>query len=208
MLSRNILAALAVSCLPALAAGCLQTHQLFQEVNGTGGLGAAGSAASGRGGQSGNFGGPGGPPMMRFHPGDPCSADTDCVSGSWCMQGTCTTCGAATDCRQGFNAVARNGCQWCAPPNTCVTNESCGDGQICYPGDQCEPGCSDLTCCHGNQCGDPECGPPDQLDCSVIGCPDGNPCMGTAQAQNCRCDHHQWMCDMSDGANQCEQEHP
>ena len=194
MLSRNVLAALAVSCLPVLAVGCLQTHQLFQGVTTNGG--SAGMPATGRGG----------PPMMRFPAGDPCSADTDCMSGSWCMQGICTTCGAATDCREGFSPAARNGCSWCAPPNECVTDTSCGDGMQCFPGSQCEPGCRDLTCCHGNLCGDPECGPPDQLDCSVVGCPDGNACMGTSQARDCRCDHHQWTCDMSDGANQCEQQ--
>ena len=201
MLSRNIRLALAVSCLPAFTPGCLQTHELFQEVTGSGGMGASAGTPGVTGGPGGRSGGP----TQRFPAGDPCQADTDCFSGNWCMQGTCTTCGAATDCRDGFGPAARNGCSWCAPANECVTDASCGDGMKCFPGSQCEPGCSELTCCHGNLCGDPDCGPPDQLDCSVVGCPDGNPCMGSAQAHNCRCDHHGWMCDMTDGANQCDQ---
>lgn len=149
-------------------------------------------------------GGRGGPPMMRFPLGSHCASDADCTSGTWCVSGMCSSCDSPTDCRDGYSATARNGCSWCAPPNECVTDASCGDGMLCFPGNECEPGCQDLTCCHGNLCGDSECGPPSDLDCSVVGCADGAPCMGSAQARNCRCDHRQWMCDMSDGQNQCQ----
>jgi hypothetical protein len=173
-----------------LVAGCLDNHELFREV------------------EASSAGGGGGGPAARSPAGGPCNADQDCVSTTWCADRTCTPCPPSTRCRARFSAVTRNGCTWCAPPNECLKDSECGEQMLCYAGAQCAPGCdpADPACCFGNLCGDPNCGPPTDLDCSVVGCSDGGMCVGTAKVEDCECDEEtqKWLCATSTGQNQCQ----
>jgi len=160
-----------------IATGCLQNHELFQEV------------------------------APRHNVGEPCATDEDCVTSLICSDEVCTACPEFMRCRQGFSALQRNGCTWCAPRNDCTSDEECGSGMVCYAGQQCPPGCNDPSCCFGNLCSDPSCPPPPNLDCSLSGCADGSNCVGTGQVGGCACDPsmHTWSCMMQDGAaNQCD----
>jgi hypothetical protein len=179
---RSILTALSL----LLCGGCLQNHELFREVD------AAGAGAT---------------EPVKSAIGQACARDEDCVSASWCANQLCTACPTATRCRDNFSAVKRNDCTWCAPNNECLANSECGGDEVCYAGLQCTPGCqNDPTCCYGNLCGDPSCGPPTSLDCSKVGCADGGSCLGTASFDECECDEvtHVWGCAMSSGSNQCQ----
>jgi hypothetical protein len=191
------------------AVGCLEKHELFQDVSGSGGVLPASAGASGAGGLAGvglvAGGGAGGQPP-RAQVGDACVTDSDCVSGAWCGDGTCTACAPKASCRAGFTSVKRNGCDACAPPNECTTDLNCGEEMKCFAGQQCDPGCDGSpSCCHGNICGDAECGPPVDLDCSVVGCSDWGSCVGTAQVEKCDCEDEAFRCELTGGANQCEQ---
>jgi hypothetical protein len=205
---RTWLAGFTAAAWAVLAAGCVEEHELFQQVAGAGGMraGAAGQAGGGAGAGAGSSSsggtpsGAAGAPATRSPAGGPCTLDSDCESGTWCRGGTCTTCTAAGTCRTGFNLVKRNGCDWCVPPNECTTDADCGDVR-CFAGLQCEAGCEgDPLCCYGNHCGKPECGRPTNLDCSIVGCMDGGSCVGSVSVQwdQCGCDDSGWHCDMHD----------
>jgi len=170
------------SCLViALAAtACLQNHELFQDVP---------------------------PGTPRHAAGEPCTKDEDCVTANVCTNEQCTPCPTFMHCREGFSALPRNGCTWCAPYNDCASDDDCGSDMVCYAGAQCPPGCNDdPTCCFGNRCSDPSC-PPPNLDCSVSGCADGSNCIGGGHYDGCACDPstHEWTCMQHDGEqNQCD----
>lgn len=167
--------------------GCLQNHELFQDVAES--LPDAG-AVEGRAA------------------GDACTRDEDCLTGTVCNDQICTPCPTSTRCRENFSALKRNGCTWCTPQNECLSNDECGGGMVCYPGLQCLPGCDgDLSCCFGNLCSDPSCGAPPNLDCSRVGCADGSSCVGAGVVDGCACEPstHQWQCMLQDGENECEQ---
>jgi hypothetical protein len=168
--------------------GCLQEHQLFRDVE----AGAGASSAPAKHGL-----------------GEACARDEDCVAASWCAEGTCSACPAATRCRDNFSAIKRNDCTWCAPPNECLADAECGDDGVCHAGLQCLPGChDDPSCCFGNLCGDASCGRPTNLDCAQVGCPDGGSCVGTGRVDDCECEDPAlgWSCATVTGANQCQLE--
>lgn len=169
-------------------AGCFQNHELFVELADAG---------------------PSDPPdVPKKALGEPCDVDTECITSGWCTEHLCTACPSISGCRPGFNVIRRNGCDWCAPPNECITDSACGGQQKCYAGLQCEPGCNGaLTCCHGNLCGDRGCGTPIAADCSKVGCADGGRCVGTATVSECECEESAgWSCSTTGGSNQCELE--
>lgn len=168
--------------LVALAAvGCLQNHDVFRDVEPR-------------------------PAPERSPLGGACSRDEDCVVPSVCLNQICSACPSTLRCRPDFTVLARNGCSWCAPSNECVTDSDCGPGMQCFAGAQCPPGCSDPSCCFGNLCSDPSCGPPPNLDCSRVGCADGSNCIGTGTVDGCECQPatHTWECMMHDGQNECD----
>ena len=167
------------------AAGCLKNHELFQDV--------AEEPDAG--------------PSAKGADGEACARDEDCVTGTVCTSEVCTACPTATRCRDDFSAIKRNGCTWCTPNNECLSNAECGAGMVCWAGFQCPPGCNDASCCFGNLCSDPSCGPPpSNLDCSRVGCADGSNCVGTGSVDGCACDPttHDWSCMMQEGANECD----
>lgn len=171
---------LRASCLlvALLAPACLENHELFQDI------------------------------ATRHATGEPCATDEDCITANVCTNAVCTPCPSFMHCRDGFGAQPRNGCTWCAPINDCLSDDQCGSGMVCYAGAQCPPGCDDPSCCYGNLCSDPSCGPPpSNLDCSRVGCADGSNCVGTGQFEGCACDPstHEWTCMMHEGEqNQCD----
>jgi hypothetical protein len=66
----------------------------------------------------------------------------------------------------------------------------------CYPGLFCTDWCppKDPTCCFGNVCSLPGCGP-NTAGCSVTGCPQGQECVEQGCVSGfCDCDGFDWIC--------------
>jgi len=172
------------------AGGCLKNHEIFRDIEQ----------------QEAPETPEAGAPELRAV-GEACSRDEDCVFRSVCLNQTCTACPSTTRCRDDFSLASRNGCGWCAPDNQCFTDSDCEPGLECFTGVQCKPGCNDPSCCFGNLCSDPSCGPPPpNFDCSRVGCADGSNCVGTGIVDGCACnpDTRTWECEMRDGENECD----
>jgi hypothetical protein len=131
-----------------------------------------------------------------------CQTDPDCAEGFWCIQEVCAPCEASVDCAFPLLAVPRNGCTWCVPLGDCAGDADCPAGNVCYAGLACLPGCSDPSCCFGSLCGEPGCGRPVDLDCSLVGCADSGTCDVNGDWQNCTCTGDSWSCS-ADPENAC-----
>lgn len=127
-----------------------------------------------------------------------CSADGDCGAGKLCENYECHEC-SKDACPDGWNNVIRNGCTVCVPPNQCKesSDPTCGSDQACVAGLSCLSGCKeDPTCCFGNRCAAAACGPPDNVDCLLVGCRPGTFCKVAGPAADCACDPKvgKWLC--------------
>jgi hypothetical protein len=123
-----------------------------------------------------------------------CETDGDCPSGSWCAAGRCTPCSPVLDCVLPEVGIPRNGCTWCVPLGQCASDAECPAGTICYAGLACPPGCSSPECCFGNLCDAPSCGPPDNVDCRLVGCKDSGVCTASGNWPDCACRGGRWTC--------------
>ena len=133
-----------------------------------------------------------------------CFAHGDCPTFSVCQDSQCVSCPAVPALCSGpcpFNffplLAERNGCEICecVAPSECVSNDDCQPWEICYAGVQCTQGCTQPSCCSGNQCSQPGCGPPwDAAGCVVAGCPGGGSCLSECDREACDCNGVDWMC--------------
>lgn len=127
-----------------------------------------------------------------------CKGDADCKTGSWCdkANGNCRACVETPVCLPPFSFIQRNGCAYCIPPDDCQDDGDCNNnGGHCYAGQLCGRDCvNDPSCCFGNRCAAPGCGPTTGLDCSLFGCPDGTYCDIQDVTQRCVCNQGRWLC--------------
>lgn len=131
-----------------------------------------------------------------------CQIDAHCPQGFWCVANRCTLCPPLADCVFPYVSIPRNGCSWCVPLGECASDAECRQGSICYAGQACLPGCTSPSCCFGNLCDEPGCGPTDDLDCSLVGCGDSGTCEISGEWPNCACSNGSWTCS-SDAPNAC-----
>jgi hypothetical protein len=133
-----------------------------------------------------------------------CLLDEECAFGEICRQGQCSACPEMPPCPMEWQTINRNGCAFCVPPSACATGMECAPGETCYPGAACLPGCErDPSCCFGSLCAPLDCPPPENLDCSVIGCPEMYACVFEPPVRFCKCEPMiGWLCnqDMPPGA--------
>lgn len=136
-----------------------------------------------------------------------CNGVYECTLGSVCNDGMCLVCEPQSaqcpdSCADGSTKMVldRNGCTVCEclPESECQANADCMDGEICYPGAQCEEGCSDPSCCHGNQCSAPGCST-FAAPCSVVGCEGGAHCDPSCAAVACECVDGSVVCEENIG---------
>jgi len=139
-----------------------------------------------------------------------CKNDNDCLSvpGQWCINGRCQDCPPAEKCPTGWTSLPRsnNLCQWCVPPQGCGPALLCPPDQTCYLGRACSPICltsDDPSCCWGNQCSAPGCDKTADLDCSIVGCPDGQKCNMLYGKHKCSCVDGTWLCSTNIQRNSC-----
>lgn len=132
-----------------------------------------------------------------------CTVDANCPSQFWCTDGKCRRCvqpPPGAYCARGLIPYPRNGCTWCVLPNECgmgppgVPPPTCSPDEECYAGRTCLPACqNDPGCCFGNICERPGCGGTQEVDCSIVGCPDGLMCAANF-VQECDCLGGRWSC--------------
>ncbi|MGC4086655.1 MAG: hypothetical protein QM756_01925 [Polyangiaceae bacterium] len=80
------------------------------------------------------------------------------------------------------------------PPSECP-GPDCGADSYCYAGRTCLPNCpNDPNCCFGNVCSSPGCDKTANLDCDIVGCPDGSSCNVVDPGQVCSCQSGRWLC--------------
>ena len=133
-----------------------------------------------------------------------CTTDADCGAGRLCDGYACRDC-PSDACPDDWQVVIRNSCKVCVPPTECKEKGGCAVGEICVAGSSCLPNCKgDPACCFGNQCADAACGPPDGVDCLLVGCPPGSFCKVAGPAVECSCDVKtgKWSC-ASPPSNAC-----
>ena len=137
-----------------------------------------------------------------------CSLDSNCPYTFWCTDGRCRRCvqpPPGSLCAPGLYPFPRNGCTWCVPPNECggpPGSPMCSQDQVCYAGQTCLPHCDEPACCFGNICDAPGCGKTTDLDCSIVGCPDGSNCFVADPGQVCTCQSGRWLCSAA-SRNRC-----
>lgn len=138
-----------------------------------------------------------------------CTFDSSCPPAFWCTDGHCRRCTPPPPppspvCPPWQTAVPRNGCFWCVPQSQCAgPNGPCPSDQVCYAGRACLPNCpNDPNCCFGNICAAPGCGRTSDLDCSIVGCPDGMSCNVFDPGQVCTCQGNRWLCSTA-SRNKC-----
>ena len=174
--------------------GCSPQYALLETVNDSG---DGGSAAAAVGGASGNpaVGGTtaGGAEYGGTGSGGFSAGDAGCG-------GAATSC--TGPCAHGFQpvSVARKGCAVCecAPPSECSSNADCQNGEVCYAGQHCADGCSDPSCCFGNQCSPVGCAP-NANNCLELGCASGGECLAACDSTSCECDGARWICANTTG---------
>jgi hypothetical protein len=140
-----------------------------------------------------------------------CTNDNDCLPGNWCVNAFCRSCPILTACPFPLVLLVRNGCGWCTVASQCSTDTSCTppgsipNGQVCYAGQPCVPGCdAGSACCSGNICGAPGCGSTAHLDCTLVGCPEGQTCNVLDPRPTCTCFNGQWSCNPPVTRNTCQ----
>jgi hypothetical protein len=186
--------------------GCSPKYELLRTLEESGGGSAAGnpSVTAGTTSLGGtDFGGSSA--SSGSDAGGFTSAGTGYAGGGGCGSGGGNGLGEActTPCANGFQPLrlVRNGCAICecVPPSECSSNADCQNGDICYAGAQCEEGCSDATCCFGNQCSRPGCGGDLPTLCLAFGCSNGDSCLAACDATSCECDGVGWVCESTTG---------
>jgi len=173
--------------------GCSPEYALLETVSDSGDAGSAAVAV-----------GTGGNPAV----GGAAAGGTEYGgTGSGGLAGGSAGCGGAPTacpgpCTHGFQPVllARNGCPVCecAPPSECSSSADCQNGEVCYAGRHCREGCSEPSCCFGNQCSPAGCSP-NANSCLEQGCVGGAECLAACDATSCECDGSSWICANTTG---------